>query len=473
MPGKPWTKRELGLLKRANRLYENQPVLIVRCEPELAERGYDSIRIRGRSMPPDTPEAEGLRIDSAPDAVADQIRAIIRDPAARAFMPASLKVDVEAEPVVTEVGTDKTVTYTGRHLRTEQELRDHAGLPRESWECVHFKVNNYQQAQKLQDGNTRVVTLYQTDARFKPRAGFDELADFREATLADMAAHAPTYKAFPKVKASDDPHLLELDFFDVHVGKLAWGPEVDGDHYDSKVAKDSVMEALEKLLARAKGYDVEEVLIPLGNDLFHTDTPAGTTTAGTRQDVDSRPALMALRVRELAVAVIDRAAMVAPVRVVIVPGNHDENNAFMLGQVLEAWYRNTARVTVDCAPTLRKYVRYGVNFIGFTHGRDEKPADLPLLMASERPHDWAESVFRTWHIGHVHKSKETRFTVGDTWNGVQVRVIQSLSGTDCWHYKQGYTKGRRAAEAFLWSKAHGPAGEHSAFVGMVPAKAAA
>lgn len=472
MPGKAWTDRELGLHKRAWRLYDGQPSLIAACEPELAERGYDAVRVKGQHIDPAVEEVEGLRIDYAPGAVAAQVKAICADRAARTKMPAHLLTLDSTPAEVTEDEDGKTVRFVGRHLRTEQELRDHAGLTRERWECVHFKVNNYQQSQKDEDGNATVVTLYQTDARFKPREGWDELAQFRESILRDIEQHAPVYPAFPEPEPSDDPHMLELDFFDVHVGKLAWGPEIDGEHYDSKRARDAVMESLERLLKRARGYDIEQVLIPLGNDLFHTDTPDGSTTAGTRQDTDSRPALMAIRVKELAVAVIDRAAQVAPVRVVIVPGNHDENNAFMLGQVLDAWYRNTDRVTVDCTPTLRKYVRYGVNFIGFTHGKDEKPADLPLLMASERPYDWAESLFRTWHIGHVHHKKITRFNVGDTFNGVEVRVIQSLSQTDAWHYRKGYVKGRRAAEAFLWSKKDGPTGEHSAFVGMAAPQAA-
>jgi hypothetical protein len=40
-------------------------------------------------------------------------------------------------------------------------------------------------------------------------------------------------------------------------------------------------------------------------------------------------------------------------------------------------------------------------------------------------------------------------------NGVRVRVLQSLSGTDNWHSRQGYVGECGAAEAFIWSKTRG------------------
>lgn len=468
MASQPWTVRELGLLKRAMRLYESQFRLIVACEPELAERGYESIRIRSQKLDgEDIEEVDGLRADYAPAAVLDQCREIARAPANRSTVPGSLKGH---EPL--EEGTQtkdrpdggKEVQFVGRHLRTEQEIRNEAGLTRERWECVKFEYSDHQVPMKGHDDEPdRVVTMHRAFARFKPREGYDELEQFRDEVLKEMGEHAPEPPDYEPPAPADDPHMLELDFADIHLGKLAHGPEVDGNHFDSKIVTEDALDALDRLLFRAKPYDVEQVLIPVGNDIFHTDTPEQTTTAGTRQDTDSRPALMATRVVRLAVQIIDRAATLAPVKVVIVPGNHDEQMAFMLGLVLDAWYRNTDRVTVDCTPTLRKYELYGVSLIGFTHGKDEKPRDLPLIMARERPHEWADADYHTWHIGHLHKKKETRYIAGDTFNGVEVRVLQSLSDVDFWHYRKGFVKGRRAAEAFLWSKTDGPAGQLPAF----------
>ncbi len=93
--------------------------------------------------------------------------------------------------------------------------------------------------------------------------------------------------------------------------------------------------------------------------------------------------------------------------------------------------------------------------MGFTHGSDEKHADLPTIMAGEVPRHWADTTHREWHLGHLHKRKETRFNAGDTYGAVTVRVLPSMTGTDAWHYQKGYVKGCRAAEAYLWSYTEG------------------
>ena len=48
--------------------------------------------------------------------------------------------------------------------------------------------------------------------------------------------------------------------------------------------------------------------------------------------------------------------------------------------------------------------------------------------------------------------------IEDTYGGVTVSVLPSLSGTDSWHYKKGYVKNNRAAEAYLWHHDDGYAG---------------
>ena len=42
----------------------------------------------------------------------------------------------------------------------------------------------------------------------------------------------------------------------------------------------------------------------------------------------------------------------------------------------------------------------------FTHGSEEKRDSLPMLMANERKELWAETKFREWHLGHMHRKKE-------------------------------------------------------------------
>lgn len=256
-------------------------------------------------------------------------------------------------------------------------------------------------------------------------------------------------------KASDDPHMLELCIMDAHLSKLAWGEETGGANYDMAICEARVDAAVDDLLYQARSYDIEKIVLPWGNDFFHFDTISGMTTAGTPMDRDSRFQKMFRKGRAIASRAVRRCAAIAPVELVIVPGNHDEITSFLLGEVLAAEFEDDERVTVDNSPRLRKYVKYGANLIGYTHGKDEPHKKLPLIMAQEVPHLWGETVFREVHTGHFHSSKVTDATPVNSFNGVRVRILQSLSGTDAWHARHGYVGETGGAEAFVWSASKG------------------
>ena len=130
---------------------------------------------------------------------------------------------------------------------------------------------------------------------------------------------------------------------------------------------------------------------------------------------------------------------------------------------LHGWYRNDPNVTVDLGPSPRKYLQYGCSLIGFTHGSEEKHTALPTIMATERPDLWAATEFHEWHVGDQHRRRKLDFVAVDTHEGVTVRTLPSIAGSDAWHHKKGYI-GNRAAEAYLWSHNRGYAGHFSANV---------
>lgn len=284
------------------------------------------------------------------------------------------------------------------------------------------------------------------------------LSDIRKETL-DRAVRKPKQKWVPE----EERHLLEISPVDLHVGKYAWGEEA-GEDYDIEIAEKVFTDAIEDILHRASVYAVEKIVLVVGNDLLQTDTLQGTTTAGTYVDTDSRYIKSFRRARAINSWAIHRCAEMAPVEVQIVPGNHDSLTAFHIGEVLEAEFQRDPRVAVCNSAKRRKYLRYGVTLLGWTHGNEEKPQDLPLIMAQEEPESWGQTQHREWHVGHLHKMKETRYTAGDSFNGVRVRILPSLCAPDAWHYSKGFVKERRACEAYLWNKAQGYAGHFSSNV---------
>jgi len=263
-----------------------------------------------------------------------------------------------------------------------------------------------------------------------------------------------------KRRRSKHAVMVEISAPDLHVGKLAWNPETDWGHYDVRHAETVFTEAIEALVERVQALPerVERILFPIGNDLVQTDNLMGTTTSGTYVDSDSRYIKSFRRACLLMQWAIDRLSEVSSVQGVVVPGNHDRLTAFHVGDVLNAYYRNTPNVAIDNRPSLRKYVQYGTCLLGFTHGSEEKEADLPLIMATEQSAAWKETTHREWHIGHFHKMRERRFTAGDSFGGVRVRVLPALCAPDAWHAMRGYVGELRAAEAYVWSKEDGYVG---------------
>jgi hypothetical protein len=355
--------------------------------------------------------------------------------------------------VTREVNGDTQVltTRSGR-IRTLDDALTFAEVDRAVWEVERYTVNSWEMGFKDADGNADALPVHQVKVWLRRKASAP-LVDALDAIYGRIASVAPAYP--PVVyTVPRDPHMLEVSLFDVHLGKLAWHRET-GDDYDLDIAEAIYERAIADLLCKASPFSIDRIVFPVGQDLLHIDNTDKATSNGTVQDVDGRLAKI-IEVAQMAVVRgIDRLREVAPVEVVPVPGNHDAISIFHLARFLWAYYRNCPGVTVDVEPRSRKYVAYGCNLIGYTHGDQERAASLPAIMATEVPQLWAATQYHEWHLGHYHKKRETQFVSVDTHDGVTVRVLPSLSGRDEWHYSKGYTS-NRLAEAYLWSHATGP-----------------
>lgn len=353
-------------------------------------------------------------------------------------------------------------------IRTLDELLAAAAVDLTVWEVERFVVNKWESAARLgagEDARIETAPLYQVKAWLRRKRGLNA-EDVRAALVADLKAHAPIYPAMRLVqpRTGQDGHLLELCVFDPHFGKYAWAEET-GEDYDIGIAADRFLWAVEKLIGQARGFPIERIVFPVGNDAIHADNLQGTTTAGTRQDVDSRWFKVFRTARLVYQRAIDRCMEIAPVDLVVVPGNHDQQSALALGEVLDAQYSRTDRVTVQGGPKPRKYYAYGKCLIQYQHGHQQKPADMASVMPVEEPHLWAASEFREVHHGHHHRKKETQFVGVEEHKGVRVRGISSLSSTDAWHSEQGFVHAWKAAEGYIWHPKEGLVGNVSANLG--------
>jgi len=261
------------------------------------------------------------------------------------------------------------------------------------------------------------------------------------------------FKNLPPVKLETIRHeagdfMLELPIMDFHLGKLSWREETGVD-YDLKIAEKLWRATVSNLLGKAKLAGTPEyILFPIGQDFFHFDTPTTTTTAGTQLDSDTRWQKMFNTGVALLIWAVEQCRMLAPVKVLWIPGNHDTVLSYAATVGLAQRYTETEDVTVDLSPQPRKYVRYGLNLIGFAHGVEEGKR-LEGLLQLEAAQDWGKTIWREMHLGHLHTEKTVEK------NGIEFRRISSITAPDAWHNENGFIGSTRRAQAFIWDKNKG------------------
>ena len=364
--------------------------------------------------------------------------------------------DSQAEPSSIEYGKDSLiVTFpASKRIKTLADLLEAADVSLLEWEVERSIANAWETHAKV--GDTMLpFTNHQVKAWLKP------ITRVTPMTVAEMAKIlAPLVKRTgasfrPKSLPDSSNYLLELDMFDLHLGKLADLLET-GQEYNLDIACDLYEAAVDALIARAAGYPIGEVLLPVGNDFYNSDTIIGSTTAGTPQHEAARWQRTFVRGTSLITATVNRIRERGlKVRIVIIPGNHDAANAFFLGQVLGATFSGCPDVSIDNTFSPRKYVQFHDCAIMYSHGNAEKEGNLPQIFAQEQPEMWAATRFREVHLAHIHHKKEFKYHTIQEHIGLTVRYMRSLSALDAWHHWKGYIGSQRSAEAFIHAKGEG------------------
>lgn len=259
----------------------------------------------------------------------------------------------------------------------------------------------------------------------------------------------------PATSSANSLYLISIP--DLHLGKLAHSKET-GEDYDLREAICRYDAAVDYLLSKVNLNQIDRFLFPVGNDMINIDGESGLTTAGTPQDVDSRFNKLLYTARDLLIKTIDKLQQIAPVDVIIVAGNHDQQSMFTIGMVLEAWYRTAHNVRIQNSSKPRKYYQYYNSGFQFTHGDEEKQNDLGLIFATEQKVLWGNTDYHYCQLGHFHKGKKIQYVEVDEFQGFQIQILPSLSGTDYWHSRKGYSSLKRA-KGFLYSQTSGCDGE--------------
>lgn len=234
---------------------------------------------------------------------------------------------------------------------------------------------------------------------------------------------------------TDDDLMVVYPMGDPHFGLYAYAEET-GDDFDLDIAERITCRAIDRLVDSVPSA-ATAMLLNLG-DAFHADDSSNQTPSSHNSlDVDTRFAKVA-QVTLRAMAYCVRRLLEKHENVIVwnMAGNHDPHSALWLALCMDSYFNNDPRVTVDLSPSLYKFHRFGKVLLGAHHGHGAKSADLPLLMAADRPEDWGATKYRHWMCGHIHHWTAKEHP------GVIVETFRTLAGKDAWHAGKGYRSGR-------------------------------
>ena len=378
-------------------------------------------------------------------------RRLIADVAAN-VLPAK---NAEQVSVLEQDGT-KEARSVSRTIRTVEDLLRHIEADMDRYEVAASEATKWECATAGDDG-PEVTELFRVFVRLKPKGG-PTTREVVEAMIAAACKNIRQPKTSKHKQAKGDLWSIVV-MSDLHMGSRSWRHTTGAD-YDLSIASKLIADASSRLIAKSDKLKPVRRSIVLAGDTLHFDTVSGTTTGGTYLDRDSRLQKTIDTAAAAIFGVVEMSAETVQTDVLIVPGNHDSALSFALQKILIERYRNDRRVTVNGEFTSRKYMTFGGNLIGVTHG-DKAKKRLPGIMALEASELWSKCRHREWHVGHLHHQAAEISTV----DGVLIRTHPTIVPPDAWHVESGFVGAERAMQGFVYSKHGGLAEMHMAYVG--------
>ena len=338
-------------------------------------------------------------------------------------------------------------------IKSIDDLIEAANINTNEWDLEKFDIGTYEVTGFDVNNKPTTVTMYRMKAWFKPikkNLNLDLLAKELREDLKDLS---PLVKKREYDRDKEDKYLLEISAFDLHLGKIG----IKGDEYSLEIASERLIEAVEHLLYRAQGYHIDKILFIVGQDLLNSDgdQPFPSTTKGTPQQNTNTGIDMYRAARKLLIRSINYLSEVAPVHVMVIPGNHDRESVMHLGDMLEVYYDNNSNVCVDNSDSQMKMMVYGKNMVISDHGDGAKAASLPGIISQRYKNAWSDVDFVEVHRGHLYTNKAAKYQAIEELNGITVRNLASLSATDSWHDGKGFIGNIKKAQAFLYHRQNG------------------
>lgn len=257
--------------------------------------------------------------------------------------------------------------------------------------------------------------------------------------------------AKPINKYSPRDSFAVFDLFDAHIDKLAYTGK--GGYWESKENARYLLRECKVLLDDIIKYEPEVIVLPIGNDFFNTNDANPATKKGTPQPAtmhwEDSFKLGVWFYRTLINMIIEAGCKVHAINI---PGNHDKDKVFHLGEVIQALFEENENVILTMNKDKRKYVVYNKVLLGFAHGdvAKRKVANLPTAMAIEKPEDWGRVNHRCWILGDIHHKEEYKSLQTLEHNGVDIKFLRPATSADSWHHDSMWITSKKSISYIIY-----------------------
>ena len=327
--------------------------------------------------------------------------------------------------------SDRLIWISEQDSKDPEALLKAHGFSVGDWELIDAISNMWHMSRPKDRGR---LLQFQSKIRVRPLKN-------NVLTLDDIDKFFENYdpKRVSKIKASKGKSgglVLEIDLTDLHLGN----PTID------IIARCELVIA--NILKEVAHMDIAEIILVLMGDTYHFDGTGKKTPKGTQLDGPVDFYTMFDMGEYLLLSVVNTLAEIAPVEVILIPGNHDPSSSYGLIKTLAAHYKNVDGVTVDITHKFTKHRQFGNCLVLWNHADMPKGRVMDLIYHEARK-EFGETKYAEIHSGHIHHQKV--FEEG----GIILRYCSSITDPDDWHVLNGFIGSLRATQAFVWDKETG------------------
>ncbi len=301
-----------------------------------------------------------------------------------------------------------------------------------------YKINSYWTKQRGEKFTSSLLcTLIKKDSAEGFQNEFKEfLKDF--SPLSIWQPKLQEYSNKPKISLilpRQDAHFNKLD--------INGANDIEERFLDEAYAVNNFVNK-----ALATNY-IEEIVYIVGSDQFNSEWTSLTTKGTPQQNILSYQEAFKVICEHESAMIAGLSKVCDNLKVVFIPGNHDQYVGWHLVNWLEAYLKNL-NIEFDNSTLNTKYHKYGNTAIMLNHGDAIKPAALASQFPIGFKDKWSQCENYIILTGDKHTELAMDF------NGIKFyRVPQLSTSTSAWDDKQGYINSKAEATAFVITKDNG------------------